>query len=189
MKGIAFALDPDGYWIEIIPRRAESTVQHRFTLAQTMFRVKDPAPSLHFYRDLLGMKLLRESHFSDFSLYFLAHLTPEEAALAPAPDSPEAGEFIARGFFPVIELTHNHGTEKDPDFSYHNGNDTDKGQLRGFGHVGFLVDDLDAACADLEANGVTFKKKPSDGNMRGIAFAYDPDHYWVELIQRGGPSI
>jgi lactoylglutathione lyase len=32
--------------------------------------------------------------------------------------------------------------------------------------------------------GVSFKKKPSDGNMRGIAFAYDPDNYWVEMIDR-----
>ena len=61
---------------------------------------------------------------------------------------------------------------------YHNGNDTDAGQLRGFGHVGFLCDDLDATCASLEAAGVSFKKKPTDGLMRGLAFAYDPDGYW-----------
>ena len=69
---------------------------------------------------------------------------------------------------------------------YHNGNDQDQGQLRGFGHVGFLVDDLESACAYLEAEGVAFKKRPLDGNMRGVAFAYDPDGYWVEIIQRGG---
>jgi lactoylglutathione lyase len=51
---------------------------------------------------------------------------------------------------------------------YHNGNDQDEGQLRGFGHIGFLVDDLDAACAELEKEGVLFKKKPTDGNMRGM---------------------
>lgn len=50
---------------------------------------------------------------------------------------------------------------------YHNGNDQDEGQLRGFGHVGFLVEDLDAACAYLEEKGVSFKKKPQDGSMRG----------------------
>jgi catechol 2,3-dioxygenase-like lactoylglutathione lyase family enzyme len=50
---------------------------------------------------------------------------------------------------------------------YHNGNDQDAGQLRGFGHTGFLVDDLDAACAYLEAQGVSFKKKPLEGTMRG----------------------
>ena len=62
-------------------------------------------------------------------------------------------------------------------------------QVRGFGHVGFLVADLDAACAFLESEGVAFKKKPAEGNMRGLAFAYDPDGYWVEIIQRGGISM
>jgi hypothetical protein len=40
-------------------------------------------------------------------------------------------------------------------------------QVRGFGHVGFLADDLEAACVDLEDSGVLFKKKPAEGNMRG----------------------
>jgi len=88
-------------------------------------------------------------------------------------------------FQPVIELTHNHGTENRADFKYHNGNDDDAGQGRGFGHTGFLVDDLDAACAWMEAEGVTFRKRPQDGNMRNLAFAYDPDGYWVEIIQKG----
>ena len=39
--------------------------------------------------------------------------------------------------------------------------------MRGFGHTAFLADDLDAACAYLESEGVSFKKKPMDGNMRG----------------------
>ncbi len=59
-------------------------------------------------------------------------------------------------------------------------------QHRGFGHVGFLVDDLDKACAELEKKGARFKKKPQDGSMRGLAFVYDDDGYWVELIQRNG---
>lgn len=46
----------------------------------------------------------------------------------------------------VLELTHNHGTEDEPAFSYHNGN-TDP---RGFGHTGFLCDDLEVgACMGL----------------------------------------
>ncbi|RYD69685.1 MAG: lactoylglutathione lyase [Verrucomicrobiaceae bacterium] len=154
-----------------------------------MFRVKDPAPSLRFYKDLLGMTLLRESHFSDFSLYFLAHLTPEEASRAPAPDSEGAGDFIATLFCPVIELTHNHGTEAREGPVYHNGNDDDQGQGRGFGHVGFLVDDLDAACAFMEQQGVRFKKRPEEGSMHGLAFVYDPDNYWVEIIERGGKKL
>ena len=173
MKGLAFALDPDGYWIEIIKRAEDSPVTNKYTLAQTMLRVKDPEKSLKFYRDLLGMTLLRSSDLGDFSLYFLASgQVPEGAQMQQI-------------FEPVLELTWNHGTEKDPEFSYHNGNDEDNGQIRGFGHTGFLVDDLDGACQWLEENGVAFKKKPQDGNMKTLAFAYDPDGYWVEIIQRG----
>jgi lactoylglutathione lyase len=51
--------------------------------------------------------------------------------------------------------------------------------------VGFLTDNLEEACEYLEKNGVAFKKKPKDGNMHNLAFAYDPDGYWVEIIQRG----
>jgi lactoylglutathione lyase len=78
-------------------------------------------------------------------------------------------------------LTHNHGTEDDDAFSYHNGNT----EPRGFGHVGFLVDDVKVASQLLEDAGVKFQKRPHEGSMRGIAFALDPDNYWVEIIQRG----
>lgn len=29
-------------------------------------------------------------------------------------------------------------------------------------------------------------QEPDDGSMKGLAFAYDPDGYWVEIIKRGG---
>ena len=79
-----------------------------------------------------------------------------------------------------LELTWNHGTESDPDFKVHDGN----AQPQGFGHTGFLVDEIEKACEAMETAGVQMKKRPSDGNMRGLAFAYDPDGYWVELIDR-----
>jgi catechol 2,3-dioxygenase-like lactoylglutathione lyase family enzyme len=52
------------------------------------------------------------------------------------------------------QLTHNHGTEDDAEFSHHNGNNEPR---RGFGHIGFLVDDVYAACDELEATGVQFQ--------------------------------
>ena len=119
MKGIAFALDPDGYWIEIVSRHPASIVTNKYTFAQTMFRVKDAQKALFFYRDLLGMTLIRESHFSDFSLYFLAHISKEEVVNVPKdPTSTEASDYIRCMFGPIIELTHNHGTEADPTFKY-----------------------------------------------------------------------
>jgi lactoylglutathione lyase len=50
MKGLAFALDPDGYWVEIVKRSSGASFANKYTFAQTMFRVKDPVKALHFYR-------------------------------------------------------------------------------------------------------------------------------------------
>jgi lactoylglutathione lyase len=52
---------------------------------------------------------------------------------------------------PVLELTHNHGTENDENFSYLNGNTE---PYKGFGHIGYLVDDVFKACEYLEQQGV-----------------------------------
>jgi lactoylglutathione lyase len=189
MKDIAFALDPDGYFVEIQSRKPSSivAVPHKFTLAQTMLRVKNPIKTLHFYCDLLGMSLVCIKNYLEFSLYFLAHIPDEEKPNLPLEKtSLEASDYMRCMFHPVLEMTHNHGTENNPNFKYHNGNDQDEGQLRGFGHIGFLVDNLLSACDYLESEGVAFKKKPQEGNIKDIAFVYDPDNYWVEIIQRGG---
>jgi lactoylglutathione lyase len=79
----------------------------------------------------------------------------------------------------VLELTHNHGTEKEATTPYHNGNS----EPRGFGHLCISVPDVVAACERFEALGVTFQKKLSDGRMRHIAFIRDPDDYWIEILQ------
>jgi len=80
-----------------------------------------------------------------------------------------------------MELTHNHGTESDPNFKYHNGND----EPQGFGHVGITVDDVQGACAELEQNGVTFRKKLGTGGLKNIAFILDPDNYSFEIVPVG----
>ena len=43
---------------------------------------------------------------------------------------------------------------------------------------------LEDACLRLESKGVKFQKKLSEGKMKNIAFALDPDGYWVELISQ-----
>jgi lactoylglutathione lyase len=191
MKGLAFALTPTGYWVEIISRPADAlpTYAGRPALAQTMLRVKDPKPSLDFYSRLLGMQLLREAHFDasrgDFSLYFLGDASTE--AGFPDPASDEARVWMVTRDMAVLELTHNHGTEApDSTYRYCDGNGAEY-PLRGFGHIGFLVPDLDAFCAHLETQvpADRWVKRPAEGRMRGIAFVRDPDGYWVEIIQRG----
>lgn len=75
--------------------------------------------------------------------------------------------------------TWNYGTEEDPNFKYHNGND----EPQGFGHLCVSVDDLDKACEHLEQHGVKWKKRLTEGRMKDVAFVFDPDNYWIEVIQ------
>lgn len=152
-----------------------------FALNQTMLRIRDPQPSLAFYREVLGMALLQKLDFPAmrFSLYFLAYLADGETV----PDDPaERARFIfARET--TLELTHNWGTESDPDFAgYHHGNDDPSG----FGHIGISVPDVAAACARFEELGVPFRKRPQDGQMKDIAFIADPDGYWIEILSPAG---
>lgn len=154
-----------------------------YIFSQTMLRIKDPERSIPFYRDVLGMTLLDRFDFPamSFSLYFMAYVTPADP---PVPtDRAERAEYVFRQKA-ALELTHNWGTEADPDFAgYHNGND----EPRGFGHIGITVPDVHAACARFEALGVPFVKRPDDGSMKGLAFIRDPDGYWIEILS--APSL
>ena len=70
-----------------------------------------------------------------------------------------------------VELTHNW----DPE-AYAGG--------RNFGHLAYAVDDIYAACARLQAHGVTILRPPRDGRM---AFVRSPDNISIELLQAGTP--
>ena len=64
----------------------------------------------------------------------------------------------------------NKGTEKDEKFSYHSGNEEPKG----FGNIGFVVNDLNATCETLIKLGVTFSKKPNEmpPQLKGTCLAH-----------------
>ncbi|XP_065832763.1 uncharacterized protein [Oscarella lobularis] len=147
-----------------------------FIMQQTMYRIRDPKVSLDFYSRILGMRLLKKLDFPDmkFSLYFMGY---EKADDIPKDETERTRWCFTRKA--TIELTHNWGTESDPEFKgYHNGNSDPKG----FGHIGLLVPDVDVACERFEKLGVKFVKKPNDGKMKGIAFIQDPDGYWIEIF-------
>nr|WP_314483805.1 lactoylglutathione lyase [uncultured Pseudomonas sp.] len=150
----------------------------KFIFNHTMLRVKDIQKSLDFYTRVLGFRLVDKRDFPQaaFSLYFLALVDP-----AQIPDDDQARHQWMKSIPGVLELTHNHGTEQDADFAYHDGN-TDP---RGFGHICVSVPDVREACARFEALGVPFQKRLQDGRMNHLAFIKDPDGYWVEVIQPG----
>ncbi len=123
----------------------------------TMVRVRDLEASLRFYRDGLGLREARrqENPAGRYTLVFMA-----------APESPGA----------EIELTWNWPAD--------DGGTEDYGSARNFGHLAFLVDDIYALCAHLQAMGVTINRPPRDGHM---AFVRSPDLVSIELLQRGEP--
>jgi lactoylglutathione lyase len=197
MRHIAFAKDPDGYWVEIIKRAEENlsttTDTGSYRMNHTMLRVKDAEASLKFYQESMGMTLVRtvENPDNKFNLYFLAY------GKAPADGKTSDMEGL-------LELTWNYGTEKQEGPVYHNGNTAPQG----FGHIctlpchvvllesylfcyradsdflsGISTDDLQGACDRFESLKVPFKKRLTDGMMKNIAFILDPDGYWIEVIQ------
>lgn len=146
-----------------------------YIMQQTMYRIKDPKKSLPFYTKVLGMHLLQKMDFPEmkFSVYFLGYEDPKNIPT----DRRESIEW-ALTRKATIELTHNWGTESDPDAKYHNGNT----EPRGFGHIGLCVPDVEKACERFERLNVEFIKKPDGGKMKGIAFIKDPDGYWIEIL-------
>lgn len=74
MKGLAFAYDPSGYWVELVKRNKEANFPEKFNLGQTMLRVKDADKSLSFYA---GMGMTKASRLDTQS----GHVCPELGAM------------------------------------------------------------------------------------------------------------
>lgn len=171
MKGLAFAYDPDGYWVEIVKRKCKpGTIPNEFNFSQTMLRIKDPKKSIPFY-EALGMTVVCEKHFKDFSLYFLASSCGDDGVDYSKLTDEEAVEATGSRFGPVLELTHNHGTEDDEDFKHYNGNEEGR---QGFGHIGFLVEDVYEACDGIRELGYGFKK---------VSYVFSMSRRWAVSVR------
>lgn len=150
---------------------------HGFVFNHTMIRVRDLDVSLDFYTRVLGFTPVYKHVYEEakFTIVYLVLLG--DRSVIPDDDAERKRWVLAQPG--VLELTHNHGTEKDAGFAYHNGNS----EPRGFGHLCVSVPDVNVACARFEDLGVSFQKRLSDGRMRHIAFIRDPDQYWIEILQ------
>ncbi|BCV36948.1 MULTISPECIES: lactoylglutathione lyase [Shewanella] len=121
----------------------------------TMLRVGNLERSIHFYTEIMGMKLLRQSENPEYK-YTLAFVGYGEESSGQA----------------VIELTYNWGTEQ-----YDMGN--------AFGHIAIGEEDIYARCEAISAAGGKVIRAPGPvaGGSTEIAFVEDPDGYKIELIQ------
>lgn len=82
---------------------------------------------------------------------------------------------------PMLELTHNHDRMEPYEIG------------EGYGHVAFVVDDLEEVVSELKEQGVEVAVEPKtlsvDGNDYKISFVEDPDGYRVELVERGTMKV
>lgn len=122
-------------------------------LLHTMIRVGDLDRSLHFYTDILGMKLLRRRDYPEgkFTLAFVGYGDESDSS--------------------VIELTYNWGIDK-----------YELGNAFGHLAIG-VEDVYAAAERIRAAGGKIVREPgPMKGGSTVLAFVEDPDGYRIELL-------
>ena len=137
----------------------------------TGFTVSDLDRSIGFYRDLLGMRVVRRQHgTADYlgTVTGFPGVRLEVALQAPVVGGSllEQLQYVSHPGAPTPRETNRPGNA----------------------HLCFKVDDLHAASAELERHGVTMISKPTEitaGLHRGGYALYlrDPDGFTVELYQ------
>ncbi|KAJ5584373.1 uncharacterized protein N7459_004173 [Penicillium hispanicum] len=144
------------------PPPTASTAQYR--LNHLAIRIQDPARSLHFYVDLLGMRVVFSMNAGPFTIYYLGHPPPDLARRDEMDAwSQQTSEIPAlTRTSGLLELYHVHGTERDRDADAGSGNAVATGNEPphlGFAHLGFTVPDVGAAVERLRAAGVRVLKE------------------------------
>ncbi len=183
--------DPDGYVIELL--------QHRFganhkpgkpdpaqplgsspTVGQVTIRTRNPAVSIPFYRDLLGMQLLSRQDVDPpgFTLYFLGYTDemPPSGDIGSVADR----EWLWQRPYTTIELQHVWGTEHE-DMAYR----TDEDGPLGFRGITVAAGDRTAMLR--RARSFTFTvETPSTGEALapGVPLVMrDPDGTRVNIVE------
>ena len=135
------------------------------------FVVRDMDKMVRFYRDSLGLTVIRESE----------SIAPPEGDHTGIPGAHRALVFVGReGAEHVLELVH---FIDPPSPEGH----LERNQL-GAAHVCFNVEDLERLHSRLKAEGIEFVTEPKfrelpEGGRRGICYAKDPEGNWLEFIQ------
>ena len=126
-------------------------------ILHTMLRVGDLERSIAFYRDVMGMKLLRTSDRPDqkYSLAFVGYGDESSSA--------------------VLELTYNYGVDR-----------YDLGNAFGHIAVAVDDAKAACDAVRAKGGTVTREAGPVKGGTTVIAFVQDPDGYKIELIERSG---
>ncbi len=136
------------------------------------FTVADIERSVAFYRDVLGLELVRLSERRNLPSYdhILGH---DQVAMQVAILQHPVGEFILE----LVEYVNPRGRERELDNPF-----------VGSSHLAFEVEDVDAIYASLQAAGCGAINPPADVERDGLVVAramygLDPDGISIELFQ------
>lgn len=183
--------DPEGFTIELLQHTFEKNFTplpvmntsplacDRPVIGQVTLRIADPERSLHFYRDVLGMKLLSRQKVDPygFALYFLAFTT--DVIAEDKIDDVEIREWLWQRPYTTLELQHNYKTPKDQKYK------TAKDDEVGWQGLTITCNDRAEAVQYLNAKGVPLTRNPNPESPDELAdiIALDPDGYRIDIVQ------
>ena len=135
-------------------------------LAHTGFVVKDLDKSVEFYRDAVGLTLVRTTEVTGEAISQV--LGYDDVVLKVA--------FMDAGNGHALELLH---------YVHPPGADrpSEERNTLGATHLAFDVDDMDGTFQRLIDNGARQLNPPAELRGRMVCYLQDPDGNWVELIQ------
>jgi lactoylglutathione lyase len=145
-----------GYFNATFPNPPPTPITTAYRFNHLALRIKDPSRSLHFYIDLLGMRVIFTMNAGPFTIYYLGHPPPEadtsEEVAAWAKRTSEIPAMTRTSG--LLELYHVHGSE-NVDGAMSTGN---VAPHLGFAHLGFTVPDVGDAVRRLREGGVVVIK-------------------------------
>ena len=127
----------------------------RYRLAYAGIQVRDLDRSIGFYRDVLGMRVVRRQH------------VPETRGEWAELRSPESDQLLELNWYP-----------EDSTFfpgPYRNGDELD--------HIAFACEDVPRAYTELLARGAGIGHPPFVEDRTVLAYVTDPDGIWIELTE------
>ncbi|KAJ5759603.1 Lactoylglutathione lyase (Glo1) [Penicillium odoratum] len=150
------SFNPGGPTSTFNPIQDPATKNYR--LNHLALRITDPARSLHFYIDLLGMRIVFNMNAGPFTIYYLGYPPPDTSAKEVATWAEKTAQPpILTTTNGLLELIHVHGTENNSSIEGVISNGNVPPHL-GFAHLGFTVPDVRAAVERLRGGGVEILK-------------------------------
>jgi len=128
-------------------------ISMRYTLAYVGIQVRDMERSISFYRDVLGMQVVRRQH------------VPETGG--------EWAELRSDGSKQMLELNWYPDGSKFFAGPYRNGDELD--------HIAFECENVERAYRELRAKGARGGHPPFAEGNSWLAYVEDPDGIWIEL--------